>query len=160
MCPEGDTSIMLSIIIPGMDEKGGADTLSSPTTGGTGRTSSDEDAGPSALRGTEERGLQEGQEDPEWPPSSRCFGHKRTKSEDSSDLPSSGEDDEEEEAEHEEEEGEEPEPLTRGRKKRAASSSLEADSPKRGRTLIPEVSTTATDNTTEWDPRALPLVNS
>ena len=57
MCPEGDAFIMLSIIIPGMDEKGGADTLSNPTTGGTGQTSSDEDAGPSALQGAEERGL-------------------------------------------------------------------------------------------------------
>ena len=37
-----------------MDKKGGADTLSGPAAGGTGRTSSDEDAGPSALRGTEE----------------------------------------------------------------------------------------------------------
>lgn len=40
---------MLSAIIPGMDEEGGADTLSGLATGGTGRTSSDEDAGPSAL---------------------------------------------------------------------------------------------------------------
>ena len=54
---------------PGMDEEGDADTLFGPAAGGTGRTSSDEDAGPSALRGTEEIGLQEGQGDPEHPPS-------------------------------------------------------------------------------------------
>ena len=83
-------------------------------------------------------------------------GASNTKSEDSSDHPSSEEDDEEEE-DREEEEYESP---TRGRKKRTASSSLEADPPKRGRTLIPEASTTATDSSPEWDPRAQPLVNS
>ena len=83
-----------------------------------------------------------------------------TKSEDSSNPPSSGEDEEQEEEEEEEEDEEEPEPLTRGRKKRAASSSLEADSPKRGRTSVPEASTTATDSSPEWDPRAQPLVKS
>ena len=88
----------------------------------------------------------------------RRRGASDTKSEDSSDPPSSGENEEEEEDDDEEEE--EPESLTRGRKKRAASSSLEADSPKRGRTSVPEASTTATDSSPEWDPRAQPLVNS
>ena len=88
----------------------------------------------------------------------RRRGASDTKSEDSSDPPSSGENEEEEEDDDEEEE--EPESLTRGRNKRAASSSLEADSPKRGRTSIPEASTTATDSIPEWDPRAQPLVNS
>ena len=54
---------MLSTMIPGMDEEGEADTLSGPAAGGTGRTSSDEDAGPSALHGAEERGQQKGQGD-------------------------------------------------------------------------------------------------
>ena len=80
----------------------------------------------------------------------RRRGASDTKSEDSSDHPSSEEDEEEEEDE----------PPAGGGKKRVASSSLEADSPKRGRTLIPEASTTATDNSPEWDPRAQPLVNS
>ena len=75
-----------------MDEGGGADSLSGPAAGRTGGTSSDEDAGPSALRGAEERGFQEGQEDPEWP---RCRDASDAKSEDSSNHPSS-EDEEEE----------------------------------------------------------------
>ena len=80
------------------------------------------------------------------------------KSGDSIDPPSSRENEEEEDKEEEDEEEEEPESPTRGRKKRAASSSLEADSPKRGRTSVPEVSTTATDCNPEWDPRTQPLV--
>ena len=64
---------MLSATVPGMEEEGVADTLSGPAAGGTGRTSFDEDAGPRALRGAKEGGLQEGQEDPEWPPLSRGF---------------------------------------------------------------------------------------
>ena len=92
----------------------------------------------------------------------RRRGASDTKSEDSSDAPSSGENEEGEEDEEEEddEEEEEPESPTRGRKKRTTSSSLEANSSKRGRTLIPEASTTATDSSPEWDPRAQPLVNS
>ena len=85
-----------------------------------------------------------------------CRGASDMKSKDSSDPPSSGENEEEEEDE-EEEETESP---TRGRKKRTASTSLEADSPKRGRTSIPEASTMATDSSPEWDPRAQPLVKS
>ena len=47
-----------------------------------------------------------------------------------------------------------------GNKKRMASGSLEADSPKRGKTLLQEESTGATDSSPEWDPRAEPLVKS
>ena len=60
---------VFSTTLLGLDEEGGADTLSGPVAGGTGRTSSVEDAGPRALRGAKEGGLQEGQEDPESPPS-------------------------------------------------------------------------------------------
>ena len=73
------------------------------------------------------------------------------KSEDSNDAPSS---------EDEEEEAEEDEPHSGGGKKRTASSSLEAESPKRGKGSLPEASTTAADSSPEWDPRAQPLVNS
>ena len=54
----------------------------------------------------------------------------------------------------EEEEEEEDESPTGGGKKRTASSSLEAELPKRGKTLLPEASTTVTDSSPEWDPRA------
>ena len=73
-----------------------------------------------------------------------------TKSEDYHDHPSS-------EDKEEEEEDESP---AGGGKKRTASSSLEAESPKRGRGSHPEASTTATDNSPEWDPRAQPLEKS
>ena len=73
------------------------------------------------------------------------------KSDDSSDHPSS---------EDEEEEAEEDNPPAGGGKKRTASSSLEAESPKRGKGSLPEASTTAADSSPEWDPRAQPLVNS
>ena len=73
------------------------------------------------------------------------------KSEDSSYAPSS---------EDEEEEAEEGEPHSEGGKKRVASSSLEAESPKRGRGSHPEASTTAADNSPEWNPRAQPLEKS
>ena len=46
-----------------MDKGDGADSLSGPAAGRTGGTSSDEDAGPSALQGAEERGQQKGQGD-------------------------------------------------------------------------------------------------
>ena len=58
------------------------------------------------------------------------------------------------------EEEEEDESPTGGGKKRTTSSSLEAEFPKRGKTLLPEASTTATDSSPEWDPRAQPLENS
>ena len=72
------------------------------------------------------------------------------RSEGSSDAPS----------EDEEEEAEEDEPRSVGGKKRAASPSLEAESPKRGRGSLPEASTPAADNSPEWDPEAHPLGRS
>ena len=80
----------------------------------------------------------------------RHRGASDTKSEDSSTHHSSGE-------EEEEEEDESP---TGGGNKRMASSSLEAELPKRGKTPLPETSTMATDSSPEWDPRAQPLENS
>ena len=73
------------------------------------------------------------------------------KSEESSDDPSSKD---------EEEEAEEDEPHSEGGKKHAASPSLEAESPKRGRGAHPEASTSAADSGSEWDPRAQPLEKS
>ena len=73
------------------------------------------------------------------------------KSEDSSDAPSSKD---------EEEEAEEDKLHSEGGKKRAASPSLEAESPKRGRGSHPEASTPAADNSPEWDPKAQPLGKS
>ena len=46
------------------------------------------------------------------------------------------------------------------KKKRTASIHLEAESPKRGKTPLPEESTAAADSGPEWDPRVQPLVNS
>ena len=73
------------------------------------------------------------------------------KSKDSSDAPS---------LEGEEEEAEEDEPHSEGGRKRAASPSLEAESPKRGKGSLPETSTTAAGSSPEWDPRAQPLEKS
>ena len=73
------------------------------------------------------------------------------KSGDSSDAPSS-EDGEEKE--------EEDEPHSGGGRKHAASPSLEVESPKRGKGSLPETSTTASDSSPEWDPRAQPLGKS
>ena len=78
----------------------------------------------------------------------RCRGASDTKSEDSNAHPSSEDDDEEEEDES----------SMGGGKKRTTSSSLEAESPKRGKYPLPEASTTATNSSLEWDPRAQPLV--
>ena len=47
-----------------------------------------------------------------------------------------------------------------GRKKWTTSVHLEAKSPKRGKTLLPEESTAVADSSPAWDPRAKPLVNS
>ena len=80
----------------------------------------------------------------------RRRGASDTKSEDSSAHPSS----------KDEEEEEEDESSTGGEKKRTASSSLEAESPKRGKSSLPEASTTAANSSPEWDPRAQPLVKS
>ena len=74
-----------------------------------------------------------------------------TKYEDSSDAPSS---------EDEEEEAEEDEPHSEGGKKRAASPSLEAESPKRGRGSHPYASTPTANNSPEWDTKAQPLEKS
>ena len=63
-------------------------------------------------------------------------------------------------ASEEDEEEEEDESPAGGRKKRTASIHLEAESPKRGKTPLPEESTAAADSSPEWDPRAQPLVNS
>ena len=60
----------------------------------------------------------------------------------------------------EEDEEEEDESPAGGRKKRTASVHLEAESPKRGKTLLPEESTAVADSSPAWDPRAQPLVNS
>ena len=73
----------------------------------------------------------------------RCREASDTKSEGSSDAPS---------FEDKEEEAEEDEPRSEGGKKRVASSSLEAESPKRGRGSHPEASTTPADNSPEWIP--------
>ena len=54
-------------------------------------------------------------------------------------------------SEDEKEEAKEDEPRSAGWKKRAASPSLEAESPKRGRGSPPEASTPAADNRMEWD---------
>ena len=63
-------------------------------------------------------------------------------------------------ASEEDKEEEEDESPAGGRKKRTASIHLEAESPKRGKTPLPEESTAAADSSPEWDPRAQPLVNS
>ena len=80
-----------------------------------------------------------------------CRKAPDTQSEGSSDAPSS---------EDEEEEAEEDDPPAGGGKKRTASSSLEAESPKRGKGSLPEASTTAADSSPEWDPRVQPLEKS
>ena len=60
----------------------------------------------------------------------------------------------------EEDDEEEDESPAGGRKKWTASVHLEAESPKRGKTLLPEESTAVADSSPAWDPRASPLVNS
>ena len=72
------------------------------------------------------------------------------KSEDSSGHPSS----------EDEEEEEEDKPSTGEGEKRTASSSLEAESLKRGKGSLPEASTMAADSSPEWDPRVQPLEKS
>ena len=63
-------------------------------------------------------------------------------------------------ASEEDEEEEQDESPAGGRKKRMASVHLEDESPKRGKTLLPEESTAVADSSPAWDPRAQPLVNS
>ena len=74
----------------------------------------------------------------------RRRGTSDTIFEDSDARSSSGEDEEEEEDPS----------LVRAGKKRTACISLEAESPKKGKTPLPEESATATDSSSEWDPRA------
>ena len=62
-----------------------------------------------------------------------------------------------EEDEEEEEEKESQSPPLRGRKKRTASTRLEADTSKKEKASLPDESTTATDSSPEWDPRVKPL---
>ena len=63
-------------------------------------------------------------------------------------------------ASEEDEEEEEDESPAGGRKKRAGSIHLEAESPKRGKAPLPDESTPTADNSPAWDPSAQPLVNS
>ena len=63
-------------------------------------------------------------------------------------------------ASEEDEEEEEDESPMGGRKKRTASTSLEAESPKRGKTPLSEESTATADSSPEWDPRAQPVEKS
>ena len=58
-----------------MDKEGGADTLFGPADGGTGRTSSNEDAGPDTLQGAVEKGQEGGQRDQGRPSLQGYFGH-------------------------------------------------------------------------------------
>ena len=81
----------------------------------------------------------------------RCLEALDTRSEGSSDAPSS---------EDEEEEAAKDEPRSAGGKKRATSPSLEAESPKRRRGSPLEASTSAANNSPEWDPEAQPLGKS
>ena len=84
-----------------------------------------------------------------WSGLRRCEALE-AKFEDSSDAPSS---------EDEEEDAEEGEPRSAGGKKRATSPSLEAESPKRGRGSPPEASTPAADNSRSGIPRPSPWEN-
>ena len=63
-------------------------------------------------------------------------------------------------SEEDEEKEESRSPPARGRKKRTASTRLEAESLKRGKMPFPDEPHTATDTSTEWDPRVQPLVHS
>ena len=63
-------------------------------------------------------------------------------------------------ASEEDDDEDEDESLVGGRNKRVASIHLEAESPKRGKTPLPEEFTAAADSSPEWDPRAQPLEKS
>ena len=125
-----------------MDKEGGADTLSGPAAGGTSRPLLTKMLVPAPYEAPKKEASEKVKK-------TRSGLHRReasdAKSEDSSDAPSS---------EDEEEEAKEDEPHSAGGKKRAASPSLEAESPKRGRGSHPEASTLAADSGPEWDPRA------
>ena len=62
--------------------------------------------------------------------------------------------------ESEEEEEEKPPPQTKGEKKRKAAPSGEAEGSKKGRTLLPDYSTTAAYSEEEWLPRDKPPAKS
>ena len=62
--------------------------------------------------------------------------------------------------ENEEEEEESPPPPAGGDKKRKAAPSGEAEGSKKGRTLLPDYSTTAAYSDNEWLPRDKPLAKS
>ena len=62
--------------------------------------------------------------------------------------------------EDEEEEEEDAPPLVGGDKKRKAAPTGEAEGSKKGRTLLPDSSNTATEGEDEWLPRAEPLGRS
>ena len=59
-----------------------------------------------------------------------------------------------------EEEDEDVPPPVEGDKKRKAAPTGEAEGPKKGRTLLSDCSTTATNSCPEWDPRVQSLVKS
>ena len=80
-----------------------------------------------------------------------CQGTADIVSEDSEARSSSKEDEEEEENQS---------LPARGRRKRTASTHLEAESPKKGKTPLPDESATTTNSSPEWDPRVQPLVKS
>ena len=60
----------------------------------------------------------------------------------------------------EEEEEEEIPPSLVGRKKRKAAPQRDAEVSKKGKTFLPDHSTTATNNGEEWEPRVNPLAKS
>ena len=62
--------------------------------------------------------------------------------------------------ENEEEEDEDSPPPAGGDQKRKATPTREAEGSKKGRTLLPDCSTTAADGEDEWLLRAKPLVKS
>ena len=84
----------------------------------------------------------------------RRKGNSDMTSEEAEAHSSTAEDDEEEE---EEEESHSP---CRGRKKRTASTRLEAETSKKGKASLPDESTLATDSSLEWEPRVKPLAKS
>ena len=86
---------VFSTTLLGLDEEGGADLLFGPTAKRTSRPTSDEDASPGALQGTEEEGREEGQRDQGV---LRRRGTSDTISKDSDARSSFGEDEEEEES--------------------------------------------------------------
>ena len=116
--------------------------MSGPTAGGTSRTSSNEELVPAPYEAPKK---EDSKKVKKTQSGLRCREAPDTRSEGSSDAPSS---------EDEEEEAEEEEPRSTGRKKHATSPSLEAESPKRRRGSPLEASAPAANNSPEWDPEA------